>query len=157
ETSCFPACREGYVCHNAQCISLCNPPCPPEQVCIEGRRCDLPMPMTAGPPIYEPPPPPPPTKQFDSRAHSMLALHLGLSGTEVENGDSQPLDTTLGFSLRRDVPIERYLLLGPLLQFGAWRRDASPTPNRNYYVDVDLFIRGRVPLPTQSTNFQLWA
>src|SRR5687768_15033305 len=56
--ACFPACRAGYFCHQGSCVSMCNPPCPSNQVCIDGTRCDFPQPLMAPPPpgIYEPPP-----------------------------------------------------------------------------------------------------
>src|SRR5262245_40259580 len=65
----FPACREGYFCQNGQCISACNPPCPGNQVCIEGRRCDIPLPGSTQPPVFEPPPPL--AKAFDDRRFFM--------------------------------------------------------------------------------------
>lgn len=33
DPECFPACRDGYLCHLGQCISACNP------ACGEGERC----------------------------------------------------------------------------------------------------------------------
>ena len=27
EGECFPECRTGYLCHQGECISACNPPC----------------------------------------------------------------------------------------------------------------------------------
>jgi hypothetical protein len=87
----------------------------------------------------------------------MMGFHYGFGG-EVEQGAAGiPADSTFGFNLRGDVPVERYLLLGPLLQFGAWRPDTSPTPSRNFYIDLSLFVRARLPITTESTNFQLWA
>jgi len=59
--------------------------------------------------------------------------------------------------VRSDIPVAGYLLLGPLLQFGAWRADQSPAPDRNYYADIDFYLRARVPIATASTNFQVWA
>jgi hypothetical protein len=105
--------------------------------------------------IYEPPPPP--VKRFEAWGHSMMGFHLGFSGDVERDGNKSALDSTLGFNLRADVPIEGYLLVGPLIQFGAWRPDVSPTPSRNYYVDFDFFLRARLPITTPSTNFQLWA
>jgi hypothetical protein len=102
--------------------------------------------------------PPPPVKSFDQRDFFMLGFHYGFSGNvEQEPGGANPMDSTFGFNLRRDVPIERYFVLGPLLQFGAWRPDVLPAATHNYYVDVDLFLRGRIPISTASTSFQLWA
>jgi hypothetical protein len=72
----------------------------------------------------------------------------------VETG----LDPTIGFNLRVDIPVADYLLLGPLFQFGAWRPDVSgPTPSRSYYFDIDLFVRGRIPIEADPVAFQLWA
>ena len=110
-------------------------------------------------PIREPPLPPP-VKPFDSRGFFMLGFHYGFSGTFESDStvaSSAPLAPTYGFNLRGDVPIERYLVLGPLFQFGAWRADLSPEPSRSYYIDADLYIRARLPIATQSTNFQFWA
>jgi len=35
DTSCFPACRSGYLCHQGQCVSACNPPCAGNEVCSQ--------------------------------------------------------------------------------------------------------------------------
>jgi hypothetical protein len=130
-------------------------------VCVAGRRCEF---AAAGPSssIREPPLPPPPTKGFADRSFFLLGFHYGLSGSvdfsqgpERVNGEV-PLASTLGFNLRGDVPIEKYLVIGPLFQFGAWRADVTPEPSRSYYIDVDLYIRGRIPITTASTNFQIW-
>jgi hypothetical protein len=150
---CFPPCREGYVCRAGQCVSWCNPPCPSDQVCFEGRRCDYPLPQAVGRPIEEPPIPR--MKSFESRSFFMLGFHYGFPGNFDQNGAGAPLDSTIGFNLRGDAPIERYLLLGPLLQFGAWRPDV-PGASRNYYIDVNFYLRGRIPITTPSTNFQIW-
>ena len=124
-----------------------------------GRRCEF----AAGglSPIREPPLPPP-VKPFDNASFVMLGFHYGFSGNvEAELGSSPavstPLASTYGFNLRGDVPIERFLVLGPLIQFGTWRPDQSPAPSRSYYIDIDLYIRGRIPITTKSTNFQVWA
>jgi hypothetical protein len=87
----------------------------------------------------------------------MLGFHYGFSGDAEQDGVTNPMASTFGFNLRGDVPIERYLVLGPLIQFGAWRPDTSPAPSRNYYVDVDLYMRARLPITTSSMNLQLWA
>jgi hypothetical protein len=35
--TCYPPCRPGYICHNGQCVSMCNPPCPPDiKPCLQG-------------------------------------------------------------------------------------------------------------------------
>jgi len=36
---CVPACRDGFVCHQGQCISACNPPCGAGQRCSGAGMC----------------------------------------------------------------------------------------------------------------------
>ncbi|MBN1606409.1 MAG: hypothetical protein JW940_07230 [Polyangiaceae bacterium] len=88
----------------------------------------------------------------------MIGLHLGLGGSGDVNGGSQDLATTYGVNFRADYPVARYLLLGPMFQFGAWREDTeNPTPTRDYYTDLDFYLRGRVPIELGSMGVQLWA
>ncbi|RYZ05967.1 MAG: hypothetical protein EOO73_17610 [Myxococcales bacterium] len=56
-SECFPHCRTSYTCYQAQCISLCNPPCAEGQSCTSVGEC---VPAAAAPPIVSSPPPPPP-------------------------------------------------------------------------------------------------
>ncbi len=155
--ACVPACRSGYFCSQGNCISMCNPPCPPNLVCIDGTRCEYPPSNMPPPPAaYEPPPPA--KKPFSKRSHSLLGFHLGFGGDVEANSAETGLDPTIGFNLRVDIPVADYLLLGPLFQFGAWRPDVSgPTPSRSYYFDIDLFVRGRIPIEADPVAFQLWA
>jgi hypothetical protein len=114
------------------------------------------MAPTPAPPLYEPPPPP--KKLFSERNHTLLAFHLGFGGNVERESVESNLDSTLGFNLRVDIPVARYLLLGPLFQLGAWRPDVpGPTPSRNYYFDLDLFVRGRIPIEADPVAFQVWA
>src|SRR5687767_12034919 len=39
EAACFPACREGYLCSQGQCISACNPACEAGLVCNAAAQC----------------------------------------------------------------------------------------------------------------------
>jgi hypothetical protein len=100
---------------------------------------------------------PPLTKPFEDRSFFMLGFHYGFTGDLEVDPLTNPLASTIGFNLRGDVPIERYLVLGPLFQFGSWRADSNPAPNRSYYIDVDLYVRARLPIATRSANFQFWA
>lgn len=36
---CFPPCRTGYLCHEGECISRCNPACPEGQKCTDDGEC----------------------------------------------------------------------------------------------------------------------
>src|SRR5204862_8146259 len=40
-------------------------------------------------------------------------------------------------------------------QFGAWRPDV-PGSSRSYYVDIDLYVRGRIPLELDPIGLELW-
>lgn len=55
---CLPACRSGYVCVDAVCVSACNPPCPDTERCTDAGEC---VPRQAPPPVVTqvaaPPPP----------------------------------------------------------------------------------------------------
>ena len=86
----------------------------------------------------------------------MLGFHYGFSG-DIKEPVSAPLVSTFGFNLRGDVPVEKYLVLGPLFQFGTWRPDTNPAPDRSYYVDIDFYPRVRLPITTPKIDFQLWA
>jgi hypothetical protein len=154
DPECYPACRSGFVCRRGQCISACNPPCGQGQVCVDGVRCDLAT--SSG--IYEPPPPPPRANRgFGSEPHSALAFHLGMGGTTKAGSTEAQLDNTYGASVRSDFPVVEYLLLGPLIQVGAWRPDLSPTIARSVYADIDFYLRGRVPFDLESVDLQVWA
>lgn len=41
ETECFPPCREGFLCHEGQCVSACNPPCAAGETCTPSGQCVL--------------------------------------------------------------------------------------------------------------------
>jgi hypothetical protein len=151
--ACFPACREGFTCHQGQCVSLCNPACPAGLECVAGRRCEPPLPGAGSRP-YEPPPPP--HKAFEELSHTLLGFHWGLPGSVNVDGRDGDADTTLGFNLRADSPIAKYVLLGPMLQLGSWRPTATPAASHRYYVDLDLVLRFRVPITTSKLNYQLW-
>lgn len=127
-------------------------------MCVEGTHCQYP-PAPGGPPpgprINEPPPPP--RKSFAERVHGAVAFHFGFPGTLEVDGAERDLASTLGANLRTDIPVAEYLLLGPLLQFGAWRPDVPDSPQgRNYYVDLSLFVRARYPVELETVNLQFW-
>jgi hypothetical protein len=86
---------------------------------------------------------------------------MGFGGkleAESDLGKLSPeLDTSYGVNVRSDLPVLRYLVLGPLFQVGAYRLDREPKPNRDYYADVDLFVRGRLPIEFDRLALQLWA
>jgi len=95
-------------------------------------------------------------KDFTERSHTLLAFHVGLPGTVQSDEHGYDSDTTLGFNVRADTPVAKYLLLGPMLQFGSWRPDVVPAASHDYFVDLDLVVRLRAPITTSKLNYQLW-
>lgn len=37
--TCVPECRVGFLCHEGECKSLCNPPCPDGETCSQDKTC----------------------------------------------------------------------------------------------------------------------
>ena len=50
----------------------------------------------------------------------------------------------------------QYLVLGPLFQFGTWLEDGPGDPTRDYYFDLDFYLRLRVPVELEKTALQFW-
>ncbi len=40
---CFPSCRTGYLCHEGQCVSACNPACGANETCTAAGECRSPV------------------------------------------------------------------------------------------------------------------
>jgi len=99
------------------------------------------------------------SNSFMDRSYSALAFHMGFAGSVERNGASRDLAATLGVNLRADIPVVRYLLVGPLIQFGAWRTQTpsgGQTPDHNYYLDIDLYVRGRIPIQLDTIGLSVW-
>lgn len=132
------------MCSESRCVSLCNPPCPSDQVCVDGSRCEY------GPPakgVHEPPPPR--RIPFQERTHSMVAFHYGFPSDLELNDQTTSTESVLGVNLRSDVPVAGYLLVGPMLEFGSYEP--------GYYFDLDFYARARVPIDAKSLQLQIWA
>ena len=66
EASCFPACREGFVCSPAgECVSICNPPCGDDEVCTPEATCEPEGGTAESTPPPQTSPQPPPGAQPD--------------------------------------------------------------------------------------------
>lgn len=40
DEACFPACRQGYLCHSGACVEACNPPCGEGTTCSARGMCE---------------------------------------------------------------------------------------------------------------------
>lgn len=104
--------------------------------------------------MYEPPAPR--EKGFAERSHTLLGFHAGFPGQLTQDGRELSSSSTLGFNVRGDTPLAKYVLLGPMLQLGAWSADVEPEPSRSYAIDLDLVLRLRLPITTSGPSYQLW-
>ena len=119
---------------------------------MDGRRCE--PPKGSAPPAYEPPPPP--KKTFLENGHALLAFHYGFAGSLEKDGqEGGSSSSTLGFNLRSDSPVAGYVLLGPMLQMGAWNTSEAQG-DRSFYFDLDFVLRLRYPIMTPKFNYQVW-
>jgi hypothetical protein len=56
---CIPNCRSGFLCHQGQCVSRCNPACAAGERCLANGECEAPAPPAAQPTFVPMPNPPP--------------------------------------------------------------------------------------------------
>lgn len=56
DARCVPPCRSGYLCHEGQCISACNPPCAGGEGCTAAGRCVREQPAGTAPGAAQPRP-----------------------------------------------------------------------------------------------------
>ena len=83
---CVPSCRDGYVCVEGQCVSACNPPCEPGQICTGSGQCVVDAPAeTSGVPVA---PSPAFTAAQDPVVQSLLSERLQLQRTTHRLGGS---------------------------------------------------------------------
>ncbi len=86
--------------------------------------------------------------QDDPRLH--VYLPLGFGG-EVDFGAAPgdpELDTTVGFGVRYEAPLHRYVSVGGHLETTFWRTELMDAANldRNVHLDLDGFVMGRYPI-----------
>lgn len=144
---CYPACRAGYFCSGGQCVSACNPPCGPGEVCSSTGQC-----LASEAPLAEPrrgdvdDGPAPAGYHYESRRRigmligGLVPLAIGY-GFSIIYGVYMMTDRTSGFyhgtgNLLYFVPV-----LGPLLRMGyVLGSNTSGYSLGGIYVDLLLTI-----------------
>lgn len=94
-------------------------------------------------------PPASTSAQASMKARLDLLFRLGFAGKiRVDTGPfgsaSVDADTSPGVDLRGDLPIAKYVTLGPQVSVYAARPDL-PGLDRNVFVDLSPFLKGRYP------------
>mgnify|MGYP001818641816 CR=1 FL=1 len=153
--TCFPACRSGYVCRpeKLECVSICDPPCGDRETCSNDAECIKLRLLRA----KERP------RGGDRRLRLLLLGRFGL-GPKVKLKYTDPFSSsdgvieetpraTLGFDLRVEKPVAKYVTVGGLVS-NYWvrpertSRDGS-TPSflkpSNYALDISPFVKPRYP------------
>ncbi len=168
--TCFPTCRQGYVCSPSnECVSLCNPPCSDTEICTAEARCvgdpsaqqaPAAYPQPAGYPQPAQPPaqgapqgiqPPEPDYEVISsglaepgsfRLNVNFALGFG-SEVTIENDAieaEQDLNATFGASVQGLFTVGSYFLVGPTLAFRSYEVDTAP--DRSNVFNAGLALGG---------------
>lgn len=153
--TCFPPCRTGYVCHpdTLECVSICNPPCANWETCTEEAEC---APSSAATARVR-------RESGDRRFRIALLGRFGLGKKSVVKIDGSmfsgpdELETTpgatLGFDLRFEKPVARFVTVGGLAS-NHWfraRRDPNETSRirnlnqKDYALDVAPVMKPRYP------------
>ena len=67
----------------------------------------------------------------------------------LETDESLDLDPAVGAGVRIGFPVHRYVVVGGMLDFSAWRPGVSGA-ERGYFVDPQAFVGARLPLDAGS-------
>lgn len=153
--TCFPPCRTGYVCHpnTLECVSNCNPPCANWETCTAEAEC---APNSAAPARVR-------RESGDRRFRIALLGRFGLGGKSVVKIDgsvfsgSDEFETkpgaTLGFDVRFEKPVARFVTVGGLVSNYWFRSERDPNATsrirnlnqKDYALDVAPFVKPRYP------------
>ena len=120
---CVPPCRDGYLCHEGQCIEACNPPCPDGEQCVGGGQC---VPKEAVEPSY-------------------AVVNTGATAGAVDTGGKPPVALPATF-----VGIGGFLMIAGGVTFGTseWDGYYGEYWGTGQWVGVGLMTMGSIMLVT---------
>ena len=134
-TACFPTCRDGYFCHEGQCVSKCNPGCDSDELCSNEGKCVLKQTAKE-------------TPQESHKLYSISAKAGLVFPTEIWVDHSISFDTETSYGFGADF---NYIVI-PRLSLGVYLTLANTVPaEADYtatYVSVGGSIRPRFSLGT---------
>jgi hypothetical protein len=138
-SSCFPACRSGFVCAQGSCVSACNPPCADGERCTPDGECvgsaaaaqpserDTPEVESAGPAEHAPGA----TRERGVRTHDGFYLRLGLGfgglgmNLDVDDRGSPGTAKASGPALLSEIALGGTIADGLVLGFGVFAGDVA--------------------------------
>lgn len=122
-SDCVPACRDGYLCHDGQCIEACNPPCPDGEQCVGGGQC---VPKDTGEPSY-------------------AVVNTGATAGAVDSGGKPPVALPATF-----VGIGGFLMIAGGVTFGTseWDGYYGEYWGTGQWVGIGLITMGSIMLVT---------
>jgi len=132
---CFPECRAGFLCHEGQCISRCNPPCPTGTECTNESTCvnTAPPAQTTAPAPAAPAPIPAPP------ATSEIGSHAAVPESRPRSHHGFFLRLALGVGYLRDTSTYEGTIAELVNEHGSVDRDGI--------AQVGELSMGGTPLP----------
>jgi hypothetical protein len=113
---CFPSCRTGFLCHEGECISRCNPPCSQDERCTADGECELRQPaptVSARASSPEPTPPAPVEPDRFNREGLQLQVegggsfwHKGSFAREMPLGHGGQIGAAIGWRINGWVALD---------------------------------------------------
>lgn len=83
---------------------------------------------------------------------------IGKAKADDPTFSGSDFNPTYGLHARFDFPAGDYLALGPAVFFGAWQTETQEAmgAGRSFLVDIDIMLRGRLPVPVGEEHFDLY-
>jgi len=142
---CVPECREGFLCKDGTCLSLCNPACPAGQRCTGDSQCvsEAPPPVAAPPVAVAPPPAAAPAQQVEAGFFS-FGVQIGMLFPGSVTSRFGTGDTEIGWmsQIYVDYRIVPWLSVGALF-VGAFPGGGQDT---SFVLGIGLQPKGHIPV-----------
>lgn len=152
--TCHPTCRQGFVCHDGECVSACNPACPEGTTCTAAGTC-APSAVPAQPAPVVAPPPAATRRPLARRVRlDVYATTRVGGGYSVEGGDLHTMEPGFGVGFRVEIPAGRFFALGPAFQFVSLLDD--PDDDRYALFAPGLWFKARRVFETRAGGIEIY-
>ena len=152
---CFPACRDGFLCHQSKCISACNPPCENGDVCTAQAMC---VPRAApavrvettteksSTELHTPPPFINAEMRHNIRMKyrkiPRLMFSSDIGGGTLKDSDIDEVSFHLGIGFRKNIVENFGVILRTDLLLGYWEDNTVAEADRSYDAIYSTRMRG---------------